>query len=105
MGTAGFVIGSVAGQFSGAWVYWRIRGDTSQSSMREGEAAWAAGLVTVVIASAIYVPLGVHTWVGGDGTHWGMSVFLGLCMGLCQGMLFRGRPLPPPRPRHTPNVK
>src|SRR5437867_4421871 len=101
MGLAGFIIGSVAGQFSGAWVYWRIRGSSPGPSMREADAAAAAGFVTAVVASAIYIPLGVHSWVLGSGTHWGMSVFLGLCLGLCQGMLFRGRPLR--SPPHTPS--
>jgi hypothetical protein len=99
MGVAGFIIGSVGGQFAGAWVYWQIRGDGPE---REARAAAAAGLVTMVIASAIYIPLRVHTWVGGTDAPWGVSVFLGLCMGLCQGILFRGRPLPPPRPKSTP---
>ena len=35
-----------------------------------------AGLVTTVTASAIYIPLGVHTWLGGEGMPWGISVFL-----------------------------
>src|SRR6266516_539403 len=111
LGTAGFIIGTVAGQLAGAWAYWRIRGnspgqlnreDDTAAANREFDAAWAAGFVTAVVASAIYIPLGVHTWVGGNGTHWGMSVFLGLCAGLCQGILFRGRPLRPRPPRPTP---
>ena len=101
MGTAGFVIGTVAGQVSGAWAYWRILGTGPGPSTRELEAGWAAGLVTTVIASAIYIPLGVHTWLGGDGAPWAASVFLALCMGICQGMLFRGRPLRPRPPRST----
>ena len=98
MGMAGFIIGTVAGQFSGAWAYWRIRGKSAASPDREFDAAWAGGLVATVVASAIYVPLGVHIWIGGSGTSWGASVFLGVCMGLAQGMLFRGRPLRPRPP-------
>jgi hypothetical protein len=110
MGVAGFVLGTIAGQFAGAWAYWRIRGtspapsdheSSEAAANREFDAAWAAGLVTTVVASAIYIPFGVHTWIGGNGTSWGMSVFLGLCAGVCQGMLFRGRPLRPPPPRST----
>ena len=99
MGTLGFIIGTAAGQFSGAWMYWRIREARRTAAVREADAATAAGLVTTAVASAFYIPLGVHTWIGGDGTPWGASVFLAVCMGLCQGILFRGRPLRPrPRP-------
>jgi len=101
MGVTGFIIGSVGGMFSGAWVYWQVRGDSPGAARREARAAAAAGLVTAVIDTVIFIPLGVHTWVGGDGTPWGMSVFLGLCMGMCQGMLFRGKPLRPRRPKFT----
>jgi hypothetical protein len=99
MGMAGFIIGTVAGQFSGAWVYWQVRGNPAGAVARWIDEAMAAGLVTTIVASAIYIPLGVHTWLGGDGASWGESVFLGLCMGICQGLLFRGRPLRPPTRR------
>ncbi len=100
MGAGGFIIGTVASQFSGAWVYWRIRGPGAVSPNREYDAAMVAGLVTTVVASAIYILLGVHNWLDGDGASPGLSVFLGLCAGVCQGMLLRGRPLrPPPKSR------
>jgi hypothetical protein len=101
MGLAGFIIGTMAGQFSGAWVYWQIRGTGPGPAMRETYAAAAAGVVTAVVASAVYIPLGVHTWVGGNGISWGASVFLGMCMGICQAVLFRGRPLRGPPPKST----
>jgi len=101
MGVAGFVLGTLAGQFAGAWVYWRIRGNSLPPANREYGAAMAAGFVTTLVASAIYVPLGVHTWLLGDGASWGLSVFLGLCMGISQGLLFRGRPLGPRPPGST----
>ena len=101
MGVAGLVIGTVAGQFSGAWVYRRVRGN-SPGPWSEFDAAWAAGLVTTAVASAIYVPLGVHTWALGSDASWGMSVFLALCLGICQGMLFRGRPSGPRAPTSLP---
>ena len=93
MGLAGFIFGSLAGLFSGAWVYGHVGDDSPVTVKHQLRAAAAAGLVTTVIASAIYIPLRVHIWVGGDGTSWGASVFLALCMGICQGILFRGRPL------------
>ena len=89
MGAAGFVIGTVAAQFSGAWAYWQVRG----RGPGEARAAVAAGLVATAVASATYVLVSVHTWLGGSGTPWSASVFLGLCVALCQGVLFRGRPL------------
>jgi hypothetical protein len=35
----------------------------------------------------------VHRWVAGSQAPWGAAAFLGLCMGICQGVLFRERPL------------
>ena len=92
---AGFIVGTIVGQFCGAWVYWRVRGNRSGPAMREALAATAAGLVTAAIATAVYVPLDVHTWLGGLGAPWGASAFLAVMMGVCQALLFRGRPLRP----------
>lgn len=101
MGVAGFVLGTLAGQIAGAWVYWRVRA-SREPVVHEFQAATAAGIATTIVASALYIPLRVHTWIGGEGTHWGASVFLGLCMGICQGALFRGRPFGPRSPTTTP---
>lgn len=92
MGVAGFLLGTAAGQLFGAWAYRRVLGYGAAQPMRKVRAALAAGLVTTAVTTVIYIPFHVHTWAGGDGTPWGMSVFLGLCMGICQGALFRGRP-------------
>ena len=89
----GFVLGTVAAQFAGAWVYLHVRGDALVTTTRGILAASAAGLVTGVIATAIYIPLGVHTWLGGPGTPRFTSAFVGFCAGLCQAVLLRGRPL------------
>lgn len=105
MGAAGFLIASVAGQLSGAWVYWRVRGATETRPSTELRAATASGFVTALIASAAYIPLGIHTWAGGTGTHWGLSVFLGICLGICQAVLFRGSPLAPPLRAGAPSEK
>jgi len=93
MGLAGFIIGSVAGLLSGAWVYEHFRRDSKMSLGHQLRSAAAAGVMTTLIDSAIYVPFRVHVWLGGEGTSWGASVFLALCMGICQGILFRDRPL------------
>jgi hypothetical protein len=86
----GFILGSVIAQFAGAWVY-----HASKKRLAVGEllAALGAGLATTVVASAVYIPLHAHEWLAGPGASWEISVFLGLCMGIAQGVLFRGRPL------------
>jgi len=99
----GFIVGALAGMFAGSWVYWRVRGTGSPSTHPEWLAATAAGLVAALVASAIFIRLQVHIWLGGAGTSWAPSLFLGVCSGLFQGVLFRGRPLgqrlpPPTRP-------
>jgi hypothetical protein len=96
MELGGFFIGTVAGITSGAWAYWRLRLKGSESAPNEGPAAVAAGLVTTVVASLVYILLGVHEGLAGEGYSWGVSISFGLCVGICQGALFRGRPLPPP---------
>ena len=73
-------------------MYWQVRADGPAPGKRETGARLAAGIATAVAASAIFLVFGVHNWVGGDRTPWGASVLLGLCMGVCQGVLFRGRP-------------
>jgi hypothetical protein len=101
MGLAGFLLGTAIGQLAGAWLYWRVRA-SHELIPREFQAATVAGITTTVVASALYIPLQVHTWIGGEGTFWGASVFLALCMGICQGALLRGRPLGPRSPTTTP---
>ena len=89
MGILGFVIGSVAGQFCGAAVYLRVSSDPS----RKLQASIAGGVAAAVCSSAIYVAFGVQDWLAGPDSWWGVSVFMGICMGLCQAVLFKGRPL------------
>lgn len=102
MGMIGFIIGSAAGQLCGAWIYRLLRSSGRPPDVGRAAASTAAGLVTTVVSTGIYIPFGVHTWVGGDGTTWGASIFLAVCMGLCQAILGRGRPwspestMPPP---------
>jgi len=86
----GFIVGSVIAQFAGAWAY---HASKRRLAFTELLAAIAAGLVTTVVASALYIPFHVHDWLAGPGSSWGSSVFLGLCMGVIQGVLLRGRPL------------
>ena len=86
----GFIVGSIIAQVAGAWSF---HASKKRLAFTEAPAALVAGFTTTVIASAVYIPLHVHDWAAGPGASWGISVFLGLCMGILQGVLFRGRPL------------
>ncbi len=86
----GFILGTVLAQFAGAWSY---HASKKHLGFTEVRAALAAGLTTTVVASALYLPFHVHDWIAGPGATWGVAVFLGLCIGILQGVLFRGRPL------------
>jgi len=99
VGAVSFLLGSIVGQLSGAWVYWRVRSAVQSARTAELGAAAVSGAVTAVIASAAYLGLGIHTWAGGVDAHWGLAVFLGVCLGICQAVLFRGNPLAPPTDR------
>ena len=89
MGVLGVVIGLVAGQFCGAATYKFI----TARSQQKVAASIAAGLVTTICASPIFILFGVHRWLAGPEAPWLAAVFLALCFGLCQGVLFRDRPL------------
>ena len=89
LGVVGFIVGTMAGQLVGAWTYLR----TKRRGWREAKAAASSGIATALIAAAVYVLFGVHDWAGGNGSSPGVSVFLAVCAGLVQGVLFRGRPL------------
>lgn len=89
---AGFVIGSVLAQFLGAWTFLTAK---RQLHFDEVQSAIISGFATTVVASVAYTLMHVHEWLGGAGTSWGASVFLAVCMGLMQGILFRSRPLAP----------
>jgi len=86
----GFIIGSVIGQLAGAWTY---HASKKRLAFTELPAAIAAGLATMAVASILYILWHVQDWLAGPGASCGASVFLGLCMGILQGVLFRGRPL------------
>ena len=94
MSILGVVLGSIAGQFCGAFAYRRINSRPQQQLL----ASIAAGLVTTLCASPIFIAFGVHRWLAGPEAPWAAAGFLALCFGICQGVLFKDRPLPPPRP-------
>jgi hypothetical protein len=66
MGLLGSMIGTIAGQLAGAWAYWRVRSRPSKPPEGELSARLVAGFVTTIVASLLYVPLGVPEWLGGD---------------------------------------
>ena len=83
--------GIAAGSISGSWAYWQVRRNDSGPDRPEWIAAATAGIVTTIVASLVYVAFGLHKYLAG-GSSWGASVFAGLCFGICQGALGRGRP-------------
>ena len=85
------VIGTVGAQFAGAWAYRRVDRSASGDTRRKVLSAIAAGAVTTIVAAPVYMIVGVDSWIG-IGTNWEMSAFFGVCMGICQAVLFRGRP-------------
>jgi hypothetical protein len=52
----------------------------------------AGGLATTLVASVIYLAFGLHKYLN-PPSSWGASLFWGLCFGIVQSVLFRGRPL------------
>jgi hypothetical protein len=91
-GIVGFVLGTMAAQFAGAWTY---RTAKRRLALGEVKAAITSGLATAVVAASAYIPFDVHEWLGGRGVSWDVSVFMAVCMGIAQAVLFRGRPLEP----------
>ena len=92
-GLSGFIIGSILAQFAGAWAYWRTRIVLTDRARRELWAASIAGVVTALVGTVAYIFFKVHLWLDVQNAPWGADVFLGICMGICQAVLFRGRPL------------
>jgi len=85
---------------AGAWVYWKIRGDELPGLWRETRARILAGLATTVVSGTTWMALGVHKYFGAE-TPWTASVFFGLLLGICEGVLYRCRALD----RFHPNAK
>jgi hypothetical protein len=86
----GFVLGTVLGQLAGAAAYIQTK---ARLGFTELPAAIVAGLTTTVVASSVYLAFHVQEWLGSEPeAPVGYSVFLALCFGICQGVLFRGRP-------------
>jgi hypothetical protein len=97
-GPGGYILGTIFGGIVGSSAYWRVRGLGDVARKREISARIAAGVAAAIASSAIYIPLGVHVWVAEDWGNWKLSAFLGVCMGICQGVLFRGTLFPPQGP-------
>ena len=85
----GFIVGTVLGQFAGALVF---HASKKRLALGEAGARALAGLGTTVVTAPVFVIMGVHEWMAGEGTSWGAALFLAVCMGIIQGVLFRGRP-------------
>ena len=93
MGILGVVLGTLAGQFAGAWMFLKVRREAQGSLRSEVAAAVTAGVTTAIVSAPIYVVLGVSSWISGGDGRWGISAFLAICVGICQAVLSRSRPL------------
>ena len=76
--------------FAGDWAYWKIRGESLAGPWFETRARIVAGLATASVCGALFTALGVHKYFGNE-TPWTFSLFLGVCGGICEGVLYRGR--------------
>jgi hypothetical protein len=85
------LLGGAIGLIVGAWAYWKTRGDQAPGPWQETRACIVAGSATALVCGAIFTALGVHKWFLGNETPWTASLFLAVCGGLCEGVLFRGR--------------
>jgi hypothetical protein len=92
MGVIGLFIGTVISQVCGAAAYRRVLATLAQRPARSVLAGVAAGIVTALVATPLFILFGVHTWLAGPASGWPPSAFMGACMGLCQGALFKGLP-------------
>ena len=89
MGILGFLLGTMAGVVGGRVAYRRV---TRKDSNRDVGGRVVAGITTAACASLVYVISDVHDWLL-PGSSWGMSVFMGICMGIAQTVLVRDRSL------------
>ena len=90
MGALSFLFGAVTGQIIGAWAY---RESKRRFKFGEWRAATVAGVVATVVTAPLFILNKVHEWLLGPGAHWGLSILMAVFVGICQGVLFRGRPL------------
>ena len=102
MGVVYAIIGTFLSFAASDWVYGRLRGTNPRGSRREILAAVACGGVASVVAAAFYVPAGIHSLLFGAEVRWPASVFLGVCLGIFQGVLYRGERFVPVKKPDTP---
>jgi len=76
---------------AGDWTYWKIRGESLAGPWLETRARIVGGLATAAVGGVLFSALGVHKYFFGKETPWTFSLFLGLCVGIYQGVLYRGR--------------
>ena len=87
-GIIGFLIDTVSAQLAGASAYRRFH---KSPTISEPVRAAATGLLTAIVAAGLYIPFRVGEWLSG-AEDWRVSAFLALCIGICQAILFKGRP-------------
>jgi hypothetical protein len=86
MGILGFVVGTILGLGCGRVAYRLVT--RKPGSDRDVQGRVVAGITTAACASLVYVILDVHEWLL-PGSSWGMSVFMGVCMGIVHAVLVR----------------
>ncbi len=76
---------------AGDWAYWKIRGESLAGPWLETRARILGGLATAGVCGVLFSALGVHKYFFGNETPWTLSLFLGVCVGIYEGVLYRGR--------------
>lgn len=76
--------------FAGDWSYWKVRGESVAGPWLETRARIVAGVATAAVCGVLFAALSVHKYFGNE-TPWTFSLFLGVCGGICEGVLYRGR--------------
>jgi hypothetical protein len=90
LGEIGTVVGLIIAMPGGAFVYRRVHARLAPRRRSRIIAGFAGGLVTALLASAVFIPTRVHVWLG--GYDWRSSVFLAVCFGIIQGALLKENP-------------
>lgn len=77
-------------QFTGAWVYWKLRAGGLAHGRSDTRARYGAGLATTIVLGATFAAIGVQKYFG-DEVPWTACVFLGVLGGAWEALFGRGR--------------
>ena len=65
LGEIGTVVGLIIAMPGGAFVYRRVHARLAPRRGSRMIAGFAGGLVTALLATAVFIPMRVHVWLGG----------------------------------------